>query len=436
MDVVLGEQTPEIKDEEKITLSHSYSNREEEKRVREEIRKQKAEEREKKAEERRIKTEEREAFRIQREELKKQKEEEREKQLLNKRKREEDREEAKQQREEERARKEAERRKRSEELEAAKIQRDEVRKQKQEEVEGRLCKGDCGCYRSSNPPKSKVSRWFVCYGCKSYSLCLKCGAASVLRVNLFQEHAEKCDPYYNDRISQNSRVENMITALLPPPPVPSVTQQPIPSDDVEDDYEPDPYAMNLAAPARNLLSFYQPPPVVAVDYSYTSSKGCWTGDSRILKFDGTFVHARDIIPGDQLLSSTGSCAIVNAVIISSISNPVKIVQLSQHCSVTSGHPIFNTSIGDYVRADSLKPSSLSPINKLFNFELNRECEGLTCDAGIIGATVGKSFDLVRKLSSENDLIWGCNYWSTTQQKLQQSYFSNIQYLTKECSHTE
>ena len=76
------------------------------------------------------------------------------------------------------------------------------------------------------------------------------------------------------------------------------------------------------------------------------------------------------------------------------------------------------------------------IDKLFNFELNRECEGLTCDGGIIGATVGKSFDLVRKISAENDAMWGCNYWTTTKPKLQQGYFCNIKYLTQVINHTE
>jgi len=267
---------------------------------------------------------------------------------------------------------------------------------------------------------------------------LKCGVTGTIRLQLFQEHAEKCDPYYNDRIAQNSQVSSMIAAKTytpPPPPPASILPLVKPYDDVEVDYEPDPYAKNLSTPALNLLNFYQPPPVT--EQYYYESKGCWTGDSRILKFDGTFVHARDVVPGDQLLSSMGDCAIVNAVIVSSISDPVKIVQLSQHCSVTSGHPIFNTSIGDYVRADSLKPSSLSKIDKLFNFELNRECEGLTCDGGIIGATVGKSFDLVRKFSAENDTMWGCNYWSTTKSLLQQNYFHNIKYLPAElCNHTE
>jgi hypothetical protein len=452
MDVVMGEPKPETNDqendqelvEEKKT-ENSYSTREEEKRIREETRKQKAEEQKKRAEERRQKAEERE-------QVKKQKEEEKEKKLLEKRKREEEREEARIQREEERERRlkekkrkseeyeaakqqrEEERRKKSEEYEAAKQQREEERRQKQEEIQGRLCKGTCGKYRSRNPPRSQQSRWFVCYGCKSYCLCLICGSTRTESLNGFQEHAEKCDPYYNDRIGQNSQVRNMIIAQTYVPPPPQPVSQPIKYEDEEADYEPDPYAMNLPAPALNLLNYYQPP--VSVGYVESTYKGCWTGDSRILKFDGTFIHARDVVPGDKLLSSTGSCAIVNAVIISEISDPVKIVQLSQHCSVTSGHPIFNPSIGDYVRADSLKPTSLSKIDKLFNFELNRECEGLTCDGGILGATVGKSFDLVKKFSPENDTIWGCNYWSTTKSKLQQNYFPNISYLTKECNHTD
>jgi len=348
---------------------------------------------------------------------------------LEKRKREEEREDARIQREAERERKLQEKKKRNEELEAARLKREEERKQKQEELQGRMCKGTCGKYRSRNPPKSQKSCWFVCYGCKSYCLCLKCGATSKLSLQLFQEHAEKCDPYFNDRIGQKSQVQNMIAAKTYTPPPSSSLPLEKPYDDEEDDYEPDPYAMNLSAPARNLLNFYQPPPVSVGNTYPTEStfKGCWTGDSRILKFDGSFVHVRDVVPGDHLLSSTGGCAIVNAVIVSSISDPVKIVQLSQHCSVTSGHPIFNTSIGNYVRADSLKPSSFSIIDKLFNFELNRECEGLTCDGGIIGATVGKSFDLVRKFSAENDTMWGCNYWSTTKSLLQQNYFPNIKY---------
>jgi len=341
------------------------------------------------------------------------------------------------QREEEKERRLKEKRRRNEELEAARIQREEERKRKQEEIQGRICKGTCGI-SSRNPPKSQKSSWFVCYGCPLYSLCLKCGTTSTEAMNLFKEHAEKCDPYYNDRIVQIPQLQNVIAAQTdtPPPPPPIQTDLPPvkqPYDDKEDEYEPDPYVMNLTEPAKNLLSFYQPPPVTVTESTY---KGCWTGDSRILKLDGTFVNARDVVPGDQLLSSTGGCAIVNAVIVSSISNPVKIVQLSQHCSVTIGHPIFNTSIGDYVRADSLKPSSLAMIDKLFNFELNRESEGLTCDGGIIGATVGKSFDLVRKFSSENDAMWGCSFWSTTKLKLQQNHFSNIKYLTGVINHTE
>jgi len=278
------------------------------------------------------------------------------------------------------------------------------------------------------------SSWFVCYGCKSYNLCLKCGSSSTTLLNQFQDHAKECDPYYAQRIIQNAKVTNMLPQPLPPPPPPVKNML---YDDVEDNYEPDPYAINLSTPALNLLNFYQPPaPITVGYYEESSSKGCWTGDSRILKFNGTFVNARDIVPGDQLLSSTGSCAVVNAVIISSISEPVKIVQLSQYCSVTSGHPVYDSSIGDYVRADSLKQSSLGlKIEKLYNFELNRESEGLTCDGGIIGATVGKSFDLVKKFSVENDRTWGCNYWSTTQPLLQRNYFNNIKYIQL-CNHTE
>jgi len=425
MEVVMGEPKPEIIDQEidqspMEKKTETLSTREEEKRIREEIRKQKEEEREKRAEEKRKMVQERE-------EARKLREEEKERKLSEKRKREEDREEARIQREEEKERKLIEKKKRNEEQEAARIKREEERKQKQEEIQGRQCKGTCGKYRSRNPPKSHKSRWFVCYGCKSYCLCLICGVNSKLSMNQFEIHARICDPYYNDRIVQTG-----IAALSPPPPPPIPVQQPITYDDVEDDYEPDAYAMNLSESAKNLLNFYQPPEV-SVGYTENrldSCHGCWTGDSRILKFDGTFVHARDINPGDQLLSSTGSCAVVNAVIVSTITDPVKIVQLSQHCSVTSGHPIFNSTIADYVRADSLKPSSLSKIDKLFNFELNRECDGLTCDGGVIGATVGKSFDLVRKFSSENDAVWGCNYWSTTQPLLQQNHFNNMKYLTR------
>jgi hypothetical protein len=306
--------------------------------------------------------------------------------------------------------------------------------------------------RSRAPPNpAKPSKWFVCYGCKSYCLCSKCAVNDAYFYTRFQEHARQCDPYYEERFIQIQPVRKPQPLVLPPqelnrdqtyPPFPSfppplekqslpqVQDQPIAMNVEEDEEESSEdsneilsrLSVQLPAGASNLLSFYTPPV-----YYESTYKGCWTGDSLIFKWDGSEVSASDIIPGDKLLSSVGTCSVVNAVIISLVNCDVKIVALNPQCKVTRGHPVYNNSTGEYMRADAFNIPIVQKVDKLYNFELQQDCVGLMCSGGVISAGVGKSFDKVKEFSKENDLLWGDNYWSNTRKLLQNNHFKNITY---------
>jgi len=236
-------------------------------------------------------------------------------------------------------------------------------------------------------------------------------------VTLFQNHARLCDPFYEDRLQQSRPIPPP-----PPPPTPPVLA-------TAPELSQDPlYQISFTFPqqTQNLLDYYVPP-------SESTYKGCWTGDSRIFKSDGSLITVSDIIPGDLLLGVDGKATEVEAVIVTSLPNVpdsrVKIVQLSPYCAVTSGHPVFNPARGVYVRADTLKPSSPRRIEKLFNFELKGSCEGVMCEGGVVAATVGKSFDQVKEFSPENDKVWGDDYWTTTKDLLKNNFFPNIKYYS-------
>jgi len=314
---------------------------------------------------------------------------------------------------------------------------------------------------------------------------LKCGASNRQFYTLFQDHAELCDPYYAERLhaipamglppehpsppialyednddysntfpTQPQSLGDYLQSFPPPPPPPpgnsdrfnmiplspaAAALEDYHSDDSYDERETlHQLTIVLPTPAQNLLNYYVP----IISHQESTFKGCWTAESRLYKFDKSLVAACDIVPGDLLLGPNGTCCEVAAVIMTSLETDpgtsggrvgsiVKIVQLSKYCSLTSGHPVLDQSRGIYVRSDSIKPSSKQMIEKLFNFELKAPCEGggVICEGGVVAATVGRSFDEVRKYSNENDKIWGDDYWKTTRDLLQKNYFQNIKYIS-------
>ena len=168
------------------------------------------------------------------------------------------------------------------------------------------------------------------------------------------------------------------------------------------------------------------------------NSACFTGDSMVtlVRRNGNALtrvcdKIENVKVGDYLLCRTHDdttkeieCR-VNNILLTTLKQQDKIVELSEKCRITTDHPVFYNSAWRRA-ADIAKPDCVW-VNNLYNFEM--EGNHLVVIDSFLCAPVGLAILEFEKESAISQ-YWGSKYWSVTRPMIQMGKTKNITFLSK------